>query len=131
MNANHILTKKGIAFSLGAAAAPAFLLIAAATAHADADPTAQHNGTIFVWYTSNPAGLTAKIEDEGNRSGTERCHYHAVGIDGTPPLPYDADAFPTGRAQASLFIPSIRLGGHWAVTVTCDNGGTFNFEETY
>jgi hypothetical protein len=123
------------AAALAVGATPAVLFGGAGTSLAGPvpNPSSPGNGTIHVQYTLNPLGLTANILDNKNPPGvTERCHYHSVGTGLTPPIPFDADAFPNGpNVWGSLFIPTMPMGGTWKVTITCDHGGTFTYDATY
>jgi hypothetical protein len=134
MNITRNAKKELLALAAGLAAGmtPAVLFLGAGIGHADAEPEFQANAHMVVQYSTNPFGLNATIWDGLNPAGvTERCHYHSSGTGQTPPLPFDADAFPNGTEPASLFIPGMQLGGTWNVTVTCDHSGPFNFNETY
>jgi hypothetical protein len=134
MNRHHLNTKlvTSAVVATATVVAPALLIMDAGSAHAVPDGRYSPDLDMSITWAGNPLGLTAIIHDFANPKGqTEHCHYHSVGIGATPPIPFDADAFPNGPEPASLFIPVIQLGGRWNVTVTCDQGGSMSFDETY
>lgn len=118
------------ATAIGAAAAvwlPAMLFAGAGTAHAQTNPTyfTNSNGSLEVIYGGGGIALYATIVDTTNPQGaTEDCHYHSVGVQNTPALPYDADTWVTGPGPSSpVTIIFQQLGGSYSVNVTCYGTG--------
>ena len=108
-----------------AAALPALLFVGAGTAQADANPSFWGQNDIAVTYGGGGLDLFVTIQDFNNHGGPlEDCHYHSVGVNTTPPIPFDADAFPNGSDPAApVVILAPQLGGQWNVTVTCNVTG--------
>jgi len=113
------------AAAIGAAAV--MLCASAGTARAATDPAyfANQDGSLEVIYGGGGMAIYATIVDARNPEGaTEFCHYHSVGVMGTPVLPYDRDTTVTGpHPSAPVTIIFQQLGGNYSVNVTCNGTG--------
>ena len=110
-----------------AAAALALLAFSSAgIAHAT-DPTYFYNSdnSMQVSYGEGGGAIFATITDLRNPPGAiEVCQYHAVGVQGTPALPYVRQTTLNGpNPSAPITIIFQQLGGHYAVDVSCQGTG--------
>lgn len=121
-------TDRKTAMRAAAIGAVAVMLCASAgTAQAATDPAyfANQDGSLEVIYGGGGMAIYATIVDARNPEGaTEFCHYHSVGVMGTPVLPYDRDTTVTGpHPSAPVTIIFQQLGGNYSVNVTCNGTG--------
>jgi hypothetical protein len=104
----------------------AALIANAGTAQAT-DPTFFYNSdnSMQVSYGEGGGAIFATIVDLRNPEGaTEFCQYHAVGVQGTPALPYVRQTAVTGpNPSPPITIIFQQLGGHYAVDVSCQGTG--------
>jgi hypothetical protein len=95
-------------------------------AHAT-DPNYFYNSdnSMQVSYGEGGGAIFATITDLRNPPGAiEVCQYHAVGVQGTPALPYISQTTlngPNPSAPITIIFP--QLGGHYAVDVSCQGTG--------
>jgi hypothetical protein len=113
--------------SATAAAALALLSFASAgIAHAT-DPNYFYNSdnSMQVSYGEGGGAIFATITDLRNPPGAiEVCQYHAVGVQGTPALPYISQTTLNGpNPSPPITIIFQQLGGHYAVDVSCQGTG--------
>ena len=113
--------------STTAAAALALLSFSSAgIAHAT-DPTYFYNSdnSMQVSYGEGGGAIFATITDLRNPPGAiEVCQYHAVGVQGTPALPYNRQTTLNGpNPSPPITIIFQQLGGHYAVDVSCQGTG--------
>ena len=113
--------------SATAAAALALLAFSSAgIAHAT-DPTYFYNSdnSMQVSYGEGGGAIFATITDLRNPPGAiEVCQYHAVGVQGTPALPYVRQTTLNGpNPSPPITIIFHQLGGHYAVDVSCQGTG--------
>ena len=113
--------------SATAAAALALLAFSSAgIAHAT-DPTYFYNSdnSMQVSYGEGGGAIFATITDLRNPPGAiEVCQYHAVGVQGTPALPFNRQTTLNGpNPSPPITIIFHQLGGHYAVDVSCQGTG--------
>lgn len=91
------------------------------------DPTYFYNSdnTMQVSYGEGGGAIFATITDLRNPPGAiEVCQYHAVGVQGTPALPYIRQTTLNGpNPSPPITIIFQQLGGHYAVDVSCQGTG--------
>ena len=108
------------------AAAVTALAASAATAQA-IEPAYFYNSdnTMQVSYGEGRGAIFATITDLRNPPGAiEVCQYHAVGVQGTPALPYNRQTTLNGpNPSPPITIIFQQLGGHYAVDVSCQGTG--------
>ena len=118
-----IRTLRGSAAVISLSAA---LFASAGTAQAT-EPGYFYNSdnSMQVIYGGGVGAIYATIVDLRNPEGaTEFCQYHAVGVQGTPALPYNRQTTVTGpNPSAPITIIFQQLGGHYAVDVSCQGTG--------
>jgi len=123
---NIAVVRAGAVGSMGATALALMLFAGAGTAQAT-DPTYFYNSdnSMQVSYGEGGGAIFATIVDLRNPPGaTEFCQYHAVGVQGTPALPYLRQTAVTGpNPSAPITIIFQQLGGHYAVDVSCQGTG--------
>jgi hypothetical protein len=124
MNTNR--TKRMLRGSAAVISLSAALFASAGTAQAT-EPTYFYNSdnSMQVSYGEGGGAIFATIVDLRNPPGaTEFCQYHAVGVQGTPALPYNRQTAVTGpNPSAPITIIFQQLGGHYAVDVSCQGTG--------
>jgi hypothetical protein len=112
--------------SATAAALALLSFSSAATAHAT-DPNYFYNSdnSMQVSYGEGGGAIFATITDLRNPPGAiEVCQYHAVGVQGTPALPYISQTTLNGpNPSPPITIIFQQLGGHYAVDVSCQGTG--------
>lgn len=113
--------------SATAAAAMALLSFSSAgIAHAT-DPNYFYNSdnSMQVSYGEGGGAIFATITDLRNPPGAiEVCQYHAVGVQGTPALPYNRQTTLNGpNPSPPITIIWQQRGGHYAVDVSCQGTG--------
>jgi hypothetical protein len=108
------------------AAAVTALAASAATAQA-IEPAYFYNSdnSMQVSYGEGGGAIFATITDLRNPPGAiEVCQYHAVGVQGTPALPYNRQTTLNGpNPSPPITIIWQQLGGHYAVDVSCQGTG--------
>jgi len=108
------------------ATAVAALTVSAATAGA-IEPAYFYNSdnSMQVNYGEGGGAIFATITDLRNPPGAiEVCQYHAVGVQGTPALPYNRQTTLNGpNPSPPIRIIFQQLGGHYAVDVSCQGTG--------
>jgi hypothetical protein len=108
------------------AAAVTALAASAATAQA-IEPAYFYNSdnSMQVSYGEGGGAVFATITDLRNPPGAiEVCQYHAVGVQGTPALPYNRQTTLNGpNPSPPITIIWQQLGGHYAVDVSCQGTG--------
>jgi hypothetical protein len=104
----------------------AALFASAGIAHAT-DPNYFYNSdnSMQVSYGEGGGAIFATITDLRNPPGAiEVCQYHAVGVQGTPALPYNSQTTLNGpNPSPPITIIFQQLGGHYAVDVSCQGTG--------
>ena len=116
------------ASAIGATALALTVFAAAGSAQA-IDPTYFYNSdnSMQVSYGGGGGGgaIFATIVDLRNPEGaTELCQYHALGVQGTPALPFNRQTAVTGpNPSAPITIIFHQIGGHYAVDVSCQGTG--------
>lgn len=113
--------------SAAAAAALGLLsLSSAGIAHAT-EPNYFYNSdnSMQVSYGQGGGAIFATVVDLRNPPGAiEVCQYHAVGVQGTPALPFNRQTTVTGpNPSPPITIIFQQLGGHYAVDVSCQGTG--------
>lgn len=113
--------------SAAAAAALGLLsLSSAGIAHAT-EPNYFYNSdnSMQVSYGQGGGAIFATVVDLRNPPGAiEVCQYHAVGVQGTPALPFNRQTTVTGpNPSPPITIIFQQLGGHYSVDVTCEGTG--------
>jgi hypothetical protein len=108
--------------------ATAVTALAASAATAQAiEPAYFYNSdnSMQVSYGEGGGAIFATITDLRNPPGAiEVCQYHAVGVQGTPALPYVGQTTLNGpNASPPITIIWQQLGGHYAVDVSCQGTG--------
>jgi hypothetical protein len=108
--------------------ATAMVALAASTGTAQAtEPTYFYNSdnSMQVIYGGGGGAIFATVVDTRNPEGvTEFCQYHAVGVQGTPALPYNRQTTVIGpNPSAPITIVWQWHGGHYAVDVSCQGTG--------
>ena len=102
------------------------LAASAATAGA-IEPAYFYNSdnSMQVNYGEGGGAIFATITDLRNPPGAiEVCQYHAVGVQGTPALPYNRQTTLHGpNPSPPITIIFHQLGGHYAVDVSCQGTG--------
>lgn len=124
MNTNRTITMlRGSAVVLSLSAG---IFASAGTARAT-EPGYFYNSdnSMQVIYGGGAGAIFATVVDARNPEGvTEFCQYHAVGVQGTPALPYNRQTTVTGpNPSAPITIIFQQLGGHYSVNVTCNGTG--------
>ncbi|HXO81403.1 MAG TPA: hypothetical protein VN856_16120 [Mycobacterium sp.] len=108
------------------AAAVTALAASAATAQA-IEPAYFYNSdnSMQVNYGEGGGAIFATITDLRNPPGAiEVCQYHAVGVQGTPALPFNRQTTLHGpNPSPPITIIWQQLGGHYAVDVSCQGTG--------
>ena len=108
------------------AAAVTALAASAATAQA-IEPAYFYNSdnSMQVNYGEGGGAVFATITDLRNPPGAiEVCQYHAVGVQGTPALPFNRQTTLHGpNPSPPITIIWQQLGGHYAVDVSCQGTG--------
>src|SRR5437868_6395996 len=121
MNTRRMLRGTAAVISLSAA-----LLAGTGSAQAT-EPGYFYNSdnSMQVIYGGGIGALYATVVDLRNPEGaTEFCQYHAVGVQGTPALPYNQQTTVTGpNPSAPITIIFQQFGGHYAVDVNCQGTG--------
>lgn len=114
---------------ISAAAAAALGLISlssAEIAHAT-EPNYFYNSdnSMQVSYGQGGGAIFATVVDLRNPPGAiEVCQYHAVGVQGTPALPFNRQTTVTGpNPSPPITIIFQQIGGHYSVDVTCEGTG--------
>ena len=114
---------RGLAAVISLSAA---LFASAGTAQAT-EPAYFYNSdnSMQVIYGGGGGAIFATIIDLRNPAGvTEFCQYHAVGVQGTPALPYNRRTTLNGpNPSPPITIIFQQLGGHFAVDVSCQGTG--------
>jgi hypothetical protein len=114
------------ASAIGATALALTVFAAAGSAQA-IDPTYFYNSdnSMQVSYGEGGGAIFATITDLRNPPGAiEVCQYHAVGVQGTPALPYNRQTTLNGpNPSPPITIIWQQLGGHYAVDVSCQGTG--------
>jgi hypothetical protein len=108
--------------------ATAVTALAASAATAQAiEPAYFYNSdnSMQVSYGEGGGAVFATITDLRNPPGAiEVCQYHAVGVQGTPALPYNRQTTLNGpNPSPPITIIFQQLGGHYAVDVSCQGTG--------
>ena len=108
--------------------ATAVTVLAASAATAQAiEPAYFYNSdnSMQVSYGEGGGAIFATITDLRNPPGAiEVCQYHAVGVQGTPALPYNRQTTLNGpNPSPPITIIWQQLGGHYAVDVSCQGTG--------
>jgi hypothetical protein len=108
--------------------ATAVTALAASAATAQAiEPAYFYNSdnSMQVSYGEGGGAIFATITDLRNPPGAiEVCQYHAVGVQGTPALPYNRQTTLNGpNPSPPITIVFQQLGGHYAVDVSCQGTG--------
>jgi hypothetical protein len=108
--------------------ATAVTALAASAATAQAiEPAYFYNSdnSMQVNYGEGGGAIFATITDLRNPPGAiEVCQYHAVGVQGTPALPYNRQTTLNGpNPSPPITIIFQQLGGHYAVDVSCQGTG--------
>ena len=108
--------------------ATAVTVLAASAATAQAiEPAYFYNSdnSMQVSYGEGGGAIFATITDLRNPPGAiEVCQYHAVGVQGTPALPYNRQTTLNGpNPSPPITIIFQQLGGHYAVDVSCQGTG--------
>jgi hypothetical protein len=108
--------------------AMAVIALAASAATAQAiEPAYFYNSdnSMQVSYGEGGGAIFATITDLRNPPGAiEVCQYHAVGVQGTPALPYNRQTTLNGpNPSPPITIIFQQLGGHYAVDVSCQGTG--------
>jgi hypothetical protein len=108
--------------------ATAVTALAASAATAQAiEPAYFYNSdnSMQVSYGEGGGAIFATITDLRNPPGAiEVCQYHAVGVQGTPALPYNRQTTLNGpNPSPPITIIWQQLGGHYAVDVSCQGTG--------
>jgi hypothetical protein len=108
--------------------ATAVTALAASAATAQAiEPAYFYNSdnSMQVSYGEGSGAIFATITDLRNPPGAiEVCQYHAVGVQGTPALPYNRQTTLNGpNPSPPITIIFQQLGGHYAVDVSCQGTG--------
>ena len=108
--------------------ATAVTALAASAAMAQAiEPAYFYNSdnSMQVSYGEGGGAIFATITDLRNPPGAiEVCQYHAVGVQGTPALPYNRQTTLNGpNPSPPITIIFHQLGGHYAVDVSCQGTG--------
>jgi hypothetical protein len=108
--------------------ATAVTALAASAATAQAiEPAYFYNSdnSMQVSYGEGGGAIFATITDLRNPPGAiEVCQYHAVGVQGTPALPYNRQTTLNGpNPSPPITIIFQQLGGHYAVDVSCQGTG--------
>ena len=102
------------------------LAASAATAQA-IEPAYFYNSdnSMQVNYGEGGGAIFATITDLRNPPGAiEVCQYHAVGVQGTPALPFNRQTTLHGpNPSPPITIIWQQLGGHYAVDVSCQGTG--------
>jgi hypothetical protein len=111
-----------------AVCATAVTALAASAATAQAiEPAYFYNSdnSMQVNYGEGGGAIFATITDLRNPPGAiEVCQYHAVGVQGTPALPYNRQTTLNGpNPSPPITIIFQQLGGHYAVDVSCQGTG--------
>jgi hypothetical protein len=123
---NNKRTRRMLRGSAAVISLSAALFASAGTAQA-IEPTYFYNSdnSMQVSYGEGGGAIFATIVDLRNPPGaTEFCQYHAVGVQGTPALPYNWQTAVTGpNPSAPITIIWQQLGGHYAVDVSCQGTG--------
>ena len=113
--------------SAAAAAALALLSFSSAGIAQATDPTYFYNSdnSMQVSYGEGGGAIFATITDLRNPPGAiEVCQDHAVGVQGTPALPYVRQTTLNGpNPSPPITIIFQQLGGHYAVDVSCQGTG--------
>jgi hypothetical protein len=108
------------------AAAVTALAASAATAQA-IEPAyfVNSDNSMQVSYGEGGGAVFATVTDLRNPPGAiEVCQYHAVGVQGTPALPYNRQTTVNGpNPSPPITIIFQQLGGHYAVDVSCQGTG--------
>ena len=83
------------------------------------------DNSMQVSYGEGGGAIFATITDLRNPPGAiEVCQYHAVGVQGTPALPYFNQTTLNGpNPSPPITIVFQQLGGHYAVDVSCQGTG--------
>jgi hypothetical protein len=83
------------------------------------------DNSMQVNYGEGGGAIFATITDLRNPPGAiEVCQYHAVGVQGTPALPYNRQTTLHGpNPSPPITIVFQQLGGHYAVDVSCQGTG--------
>jgi hypothetical protein len=83
------------------------------------------DNSMQVNYGEGGGAIFATVTDLRNPPfATEVCQYHAVGVQGTPALPYTKQTVVTGpNPSPPITIIFQQLGGHYAVDVSCQGTG--------
>jgi hypothetical protein len=83
------------------------------------------DNSMQVSYGEGGGAIFATITDLRNPPGAiEVCQYHAVGVQGTPALPYVRQTTLNGpNPSPPITIIFQQLGGHYAVDVSCQGTG--------
>ena len=108
--------------------ATAVTALAASVATAQAiDPAyfVNSDNSMQVSYGEGGGAIFATVTDLRNPPGAiEVCQYHAVGVQGTPALPYNRQTTVNGpNPSPPITIIFQQLGGHYAVDVSCQGTG--------
>jgi hypothetical protein len=108
--------------------ATAVTALAASAATAQAiEPAYFYNSdnSMQVSYGEGGGAIFATVTDLRNPPGAiEVCQYHAVGVQGTPALPYNRQTTLNGpNPSPPITIVFQQLGGHYAVDVSCQGTG--------
>jgi hypothetical protein len=113
--------------SATAAATLALLSLSSAATAQATDPNYFYNSdnSMTVSYGEGGGAIFATVTDLRNPPGAiEVCQYHAVGVQGTPALPYNRQTTVTGpNPSPPITIIFQQLGGHYAVDVSCQGTG--------
>jgi hypothetical protein len=113
--------------SATAAATLALLSFSSARIAHATDPNYFYNSdnSMQVSYGEGGGAIFATITDLRNPPGAiEVCQYHAVGVQGTPALPYNRQTTLNGpNPSPPITIIFQQLGGHYAVDVSCQGTG--------
>ncbi|HYY00117.1 MAG TPA: hypothetical protein VE908_11275 [Mycobacterium sp.] len=83
------------------------------------------DNSMQVSYGEGGGAIFATVTDLRNPPGAiEVCQYHAVGVQGTPALPYNRQTTLNGpNPSPPITIIFQQLGGHYAVDVSCQGTG--------
>ena len=113
--------------SATAAATLALLSLSSAATAQATDPNYFYNSdnSMQVSYGEGAGAIFATVTDLRNPPGAiEVCQYHAVGVQGTPALPYVRQTTLNGpNPGPPITIIFQQLGGHYAVDVSCQGTG--------
>jgi hypothetical protein len=120
------IRKTSATVATAAAALAVLSFSSAGIAHAT-DPNYFYNSdnSMQVSYGEGGGAIFATITDLRNPPGAiEVCQYHAVGVQGTPALPYNRQTTLNGpNPSPPITIIFQQLGGHYAVDVSCQGTG--------